>query len=283
MCCVRNIRKELRLDLVQALALGILQGATEFLPISSSGHLVLVPWLLNWEEPLLLFDVVVHLGTLLAVLFFFRRDWLTLAHAGMTALRHHTTEDPDTRLLLWLVLGTIPAALAGLLFESVFQAAFSDPPLVAALLLVTALLLFASERRYTAERTLNDLNARDVLVIGLAQAFAIFPGMSRSGGTIAAGIFQGQLRPVAARFSFLLASPIIFGTWLKEMLDLWTNPTAAGQDVLLPLIAGFLAAALVGYVCIWFLMRLLQQRRLHGFAMYGAASGMPCLLVALFS
>jgi undecaprenyl-diphosphatase len=274
MCCVRNTRKELRLDLVQALALGILQGATEFLPISSSGHLVLVPWLLNWEEPLLLFDVVVHLGTLLAVLLFFRRDWLTFARAGITALRHHTTEDPDTRLLLWLALGTIPAALAGLLFESVFQAAFSDPPLVAALLLVTALLLLASERRYTAERT---------LVIGLAQAFAIFPGISRSGSTIAAGIYRGQPRPAAARFSFLLASPIIFGAWLKEMLDLRTNPTAVGHDILLPLFVGCLAAALVGYVCIWFLMRLLQQQRLYGFAMYCAAFGTLCLLVALFS
>jgi undecaprenyl-diphosphatase len=283
MCCVRNTRKELRLDLVQALALGILQGATEFLPISSSGHLVLVPWLLNWEEPLLLFDVVVHLGTLLAVLLFFRRDWLTFARAGITALRHHTTEDPDTRLLLWLALGTIPAALAGLLFESVFQAAFSDPPLVAALLLVTALLLLASERRYTAERTLNELNARDVLVIGLAQAFAIFPGISRSGSTIAAGIYRGQPRPAAARFSFLLASPIIFGAWLKEMLDLRTNPTAVGHDILLPLFVGCLAAALVGYVCIWFLMRLLQQQRLYGFAMYCAAFGTLCLLVALFS
>jgi undecaprenyl-diphosphatase len=283
MRCVRRTRKEHRLDLVQALVLGILQGATEFLPISSSGHLVLVPWLLNWEEPLLLFNVVVHLGTLLAVLFFFRRDWLTFACAGMTALRHHTTEDPDTRLLLWLVLGTIPAALAGLLFESVFQAAFSDPPLVAALLLVTALMLFASERRYTAERTLNDLNARDVLVIGLAQAFAIFPGISRSGSTIAAGIYRGLPRPAAARFSFLLASPIIFGAWLKEMLDLWTSHTTVANDLLLPLIVGFLAAALVGYVCIWFLMRLLQTQRLYGFAMYCATFGTLCLLVALFS
>jgi undecaprenyl-diphosphatase len=271
------------LDLIEALVLGILQGATEFLPISSSGHLVLVPWLLNWEEPLLLFDVAVHLGTLLAVLVFFRRDWLTLARAGITALRHHTTEDPDTRLLLWLALGTIPAALAGLLFESVFQAAFSDPPLVAAFLLVTALLLFASERRYTAERTLNDLNARGALFIGLAQAFAIFPGVSRSGSTIAAGIFRGLPRPAAARFSFLLASPIIFGAWLKEILDLSTNQAAIEHNMLLPLIIGFVAAALVGYVCIWFLMRVLQEQRLYGFAMYCAVFGTPCLLVALFS
>jgi undecaprenyl-diphosphatase len=271
------------LGLVEALVLGILQGATEFLPISSSGHLVLVPWLLGWEEPLLLYDVVVHLGTLLAVLVFFRRDWLTFAYAGMTALRHHTTEDPDTRLLLWLVVGTVPAALAGLLFESVFQAAFSDPPLVAAFLLVTALLLFASERRYTAERTLNALNARVVLLIGLAQAFAIFPGISRSGSTIAAGIYRGLPRPSAARFSFLLASPIIFGAWLKEMLDLSANHTTVGHDMLLPLIAGFVAAALVGYACIWFLMRLLRERRLYGFAMYCAAFGTLCLLVALFS
>ncbi len=271
------------MDLIEALVLGILQGATEFLPVSSSGHLVLVPWLLNWEEPSLLFDVTVHLGTLLAVLIYFRRDWLTFARAGINALRHHSTEDPDTQLLLWLVLGSIPAALAGLLFESEFQAAFSDPPLVAALLLVTALLLFTSERLYSAERTLNDLNARDVLFIGLAQAVAILPGVSRSGSTIAAGIYRGLPRPAAARFSFLLAAPIVFGAWLKEMLDQLTSHTTIGHDMLMPLAVGFVAAALVGYTCIWFLLSLLQQRRLYGFAVYCAAFGTLCLLVALFS
>jgi undecaprenyl-diphosphatase len=272
------------LDLLKALMLGVLQGITEFLPISSSGHLVLVPWWLNWQEPPLIFDVVVHLGTLVAVLIYFRRDWLTFGRAGINALRHHSTEDPDTRLLLWLVLGTLPAALLGALFEDVFQAAFSRPLLVAAFLLMTAFLLVIGERYYAAGRTLNDLSARDAFTIGLAQALAIFPGISRSGSTMAAGIYRGLSRPDAARFSFLLAPPVITGAWIKETLDLLTHQTGVGQDIgALTLFTGFVAAAAVGYGCIWFLMRLLRQQRLYGFAVYCAAFGMLSLLVALFS
>lgn len=271
------------MDLLQALILGILQGATEFLPISSSGHLVLLPWWLGWAEPPLVFDVVVHLGTLVAVLVYFRRDWLTFGRAGLDALRHHSTEDPDARLLGWIALGTIPAAFAGLLFKDMFEAAFDHPPLVAAFLLVTALVLVVSERYYAAQRNLDNLNARDALTIGLAQAVAIFPGISRSGSTIAAGIGRGLPRPDSARFSFLLAPPVIFGAGFKEMLDVVTGEAAVGQDLVLPMMAGFVAAAIVGYGCIWFLMRLLQRRRLYGFAMYCAAFGTLSLLVALFS
>jgi undecaprenyl-diphosphatase len=272
------------LNLLKALMLGILQGATEFLPISSSGHLVLVPWWLHWQAPPLVFDVVVHLGTVLAVLIYFRRDWQSFARAGIFALRHHSTEDPDTRLLLWLALATLPAALAGGLFEHTFQAAFSDPPLVAAFLLVTALLLIVSEHSYTAERTLHDLNTGDAFTIGVAQAFAIFPGISRSGSTIAAGIYRGMSRQDSARFSFLLGTPIIFGAGFRKILELLIHHVGAGADVnTMSLVVGFVAAGIVGYASIWVLIRLLQRRRLYGFAVYCAAFGTLSLLVALFS
>jgi undecaprenyl-diphosphatase len=271
------------LDLLRALVLGILQGATEFLPISSSGHLVLVPWWLGWDEPPLVFDVVLHMGTLVAVLVYFWRDWLTLLRAGLRALQHRTFQDPDARLLLLLIVGTIPAALAGVLLEGLFESAFSDPPLVAGFLLVTALLLFLCERAYTADRTLTDLTSRDALIIGLAQAFAIFPGISRSGSTIAAGIWRGLPRGVSARFSFLLGTPIIAGAGAKQVLDLLTGSLTIEQDMAGPMIVGFLAAAVVGFGCIWFLLRLLQRRRLIGFAVYCAAFGALSLLVALFS
>jgi undecaprenyl-diphosphatase len=271
------------LDLLKALLLGILQGATEFLPISSSGHLVLVPWWFGWDESPLIFDVVVHLGTLVAVLLYFWRDWLTLLRAGWTALNTRSTHEPDTRLLLLLVLGTVPAALAGVLLEDLFASAFSEPPLAAMFLLVTAALLVISERRYTASRTLDQLNARDAVWIGLAQAFAIFPGISRSGSTIAAGVLRGFPRPEAARFSFLLATPIILGAGGKQAFDVLTGDVTVGQDLVGPLVIGFFSAAVVGYGCIWFLMRLLQQRRLYGFAVYCAAFGTLSLLVALFT
>ncbi len=277
------------MDLLKAFILGLLQGATEFLPISSSGHLVLVPWWLGWEESPLVFDVVVHLGTLVAVLVYFWRDWLTLIRAGFHALRQITNptlvlQDPDTRLVLWLIVGTIPAAVAGMLFESMFEAAFAKPALVAFFLLITASLLVFSERRHTAEKTLNEMTAVDALFIGIAQAFAIFPGISRSGSTMAAGILRGLPRTDAARFSFLLATPIIMGAGLKQVVfDVLTTDTVIGQDMIGPLIVGFLGAVIVGYGCIWFLLRLLQQRRLYGFAIYCAVFGTVSLLVALFS
>jgi undecaprenyl-diphosphatase len=268
-------------DLLKALVLGILQGATEFLPISSSGHLVLVPWLLDWEKPPLVFDVVVHLGTLMAVLVYFWRDWLTLLRAGLRALRTHSTQDPDARLLLWIGLGTIPAALAGLLLEDLFESTFETPPLAAGFLLVTALLLVASERAHSGDRALTRLRPLDALVVGCAQALAIFPGISRSGSTIAAGIWRGLPRAAAARFSFLLATPIIMGAGAKKVLDVLQGTETIGDDMVGPLIVGFLAAALVGYGSIRFLMRLLQQRRLFGFAVYCAVFGTLSLLVAL--
>lgn len=275
------------MDLIEAIVLGILQGATEFLPVSSSGHLVLVPWYLGWDEPPLTFDVVVHLGTLTAVLVYFWRDWLTLIRAGWTALKtrslhRNPDQDLDARLLVLLMVGTLPAALAGLLLESVFDQ-LSEPPVVAALLLVTAGLLVFSERRLTANRSLGDLTLRDALTIGAAQAFAILPGISRSGSTIAAGIARGLPRASAARYSFLLGTPIILGTGSKQMLNLLLGVEPLGDGMALALVAGFASAAIVGYACIWFLMRLLQRRRLYGFAIYCAVFGTLSLLVALLS
>jgi undecaprenyl-diphosphatase len=279
-------------DLLRAIFLGLLQGATEFLPISSSGHLVLVPWWLGWDESPLTFDVVVHLGTLVAVLVFFWRDWLTLLRASIHALRNAATqnviqEDPDARLVLWLIVGTIPAAIAGTLLDNVFEAAFARPSLAAFFLLITVTLLVFSERHYTAESTLDTMTARDALTIGVAQAFAIFPGISRSGSTMAAGILRGLPRIPAARFSFLLATPVIFGAGMKQVVfDVLTKETTVSADMIVPLIAGFLAAAVMGFGCIWFFLRLLQRRRLYGFAAYCAAFGVlslgRSLLVALF-
>lgn len=269
------------MDLLKALFLGILQGATEFLPVSSSGHLVLVPWWLGWDEPPLIFDVILHLGTLVAVLVYFWRDWLRLLSAGLHALRIRSFRDPDSRLLLLLVVGSIPAAVAGALLESTFESAFSDPALVGLFLVVTALMLLFSERTYTANRQLDDLTMLDTVVIGLAQAFAIFPGISRSGSTIATGIWRGLPRDVAARYSFLLGTPIIFGAGAKKLLDVATGAVTVEHGMASAMAVGFLAAAGVGFVCIWGLLRLLQRRRLYGFAIYCAAFGTLSLLAAL--
>ena len=295
------------MNLFQALLLGILQGATEFLPVSSSGHLVLVPWLLDWPEPGLAFDTVVHWGTALAVVFYFWRDWVALVRAGFQSLRElpwlrsrplpagesSAAEDAsgpsapaqpwpgsmEARLAWLILLGTVPAAVIGWLLEDFFESMFARPVAAAAFLLLTAALLTASERLGRRESDLDTLTWPDAVLVGLAQALAIFPGVSRSGSTIAAGLGRGLQREPAARFSFFLATPIILGAGLLQVVDL---VQVGGLGAQAPaLVTGFVAAAVVGFGCIHFLLRYLQRRRLYPFAVYCAALGVACLVLAL--
>jgi undecaprenyl-diphosphatase len=289
-------------NLIQALFLGILQGATEFLPVSSSGHLVLVPWLLGWPAAGLAFDALVHWGTAAAIVVYFWRDWVALIRAAVRSLIGFArsrarqtpagdgTADPQAAVqssaertqarLAWLIiLGTVPAALAGWLLQDFFEGMFARPVAAATFLLVTAALLAASERLGRQERDLDTLTWRDALLVGLAQALAILPGLSRSGATIAAGLARGLKREQAARFSFLLATPIIIGAGLLKLVDLAQVGDLAAQAPVL--VVGFLAASLVGFGCIYFLLRYLQRRRLYPFAIYCAIAGVACLLVAL--
>lgn len=266
------------MNLPQAFLLGLLQGATEFLPVSSSGHLVLVPWLLGWSEPGLAFDAVVHWGTALAIVAYFWRDWVTLAEAVSRSLQTRCFDDPHARLCWLIALGTVPAALAGYLLESFFEDMFARPAAAAVFLLVTAVLLSGTERWSRRERDLNELGWGDAAAIGLAQALAILPGISRSGATIAGGLMRGLRREAAARFSFLLATPIVLGAGLYKLVDLGRAGSLASQAAVLAL--GFGAAAVTGFACIHFLLRYVQRYRLYPFAVYCALVGAACLLVA---
>ena len=274
------------MDLIKALILGLVQGATEFVPVSSSGHLVLVPWLLNWPAPGLLFDTVVHWGTLAALLAVFWRDLWRLAKAWLLSLRGRLRKSDvgaevaaDARLAWWIIIGTVPAALIGWLFEDWFEALFATPPAAAGFLLLTAAILAASERWGRRNKTTHQMNLADSLLIGLAQAAAIAPGISRSGATMSMGLARGLRRDDAARYAFLLATPIIFGAGLFKLLDLFG---ASGTRAQLPaLVIGFLAAAASGYGCICFLLRYLQRGRLYPFAIYCTAAGAGALLLAL--
>ncbi|MGD9050090.1 MAG: undecaprenyl-diphosphatase UppP [Anaerolineae bacterium] len=267
------------MQIIQAIILGLIQGATEFIPVSSSGHLVLVPWLLGWPSPGLVFDTVVHWGTLVAVLAYFWRDWLALIGAWVRGLVRWDWRDPLARLMWLLLLGSIPAAVIGFLLEDFFESLFGEPVWVSVFLLITAGLLAVSERLGKRRREVEDLRWADALIIGLGQAAAIAPGISRSGATMATGLFRGLKRPDAARFSFLLATPIIFGAGLFKLLDLFSTPDPLAQ--IPALVAGFLTAAIVGYLCIWGLLRYLQRGNLYPFAIYCALLGVFCLVVAL--
>jgi undecaprenyl-diphosphatase len=267
------------MTLVQALILGLLQGATEFLPVSSSGHLVLIPWLLHWESPGLAFDTLVHLATALAVVGYFRHDWLALVRAGWGILRTRTARSTEERLVLLIVAGTLPAAAIGFLLNDVFEQMFARPAAAAAFLILTAAILATAERFSRRRRELNTLSWQDALVVGAAQALAILPGVSRSGSTIAAGMGKGLERESAARFSFLLATPIIVGAGLFQLVDLAQVDPA--NLALAPLLVGCVSALASGLACIHLLLRYLRRRPLYPFAIYCAAAGVVCLTIAL--
>jgi undecaprenyl-diphosphatase len=279
------------MNLLRAAVLGVIQGATEFLPISSSGHLVLVPWLLDWPEPGLLFDTMVHWGTLLAVALYYRADLTEIVRAWLASLRERRVGDDPQRRLAWLLLiGSIPAGLVGLLFEDFFKNLFGRPPAAATFLLVTGLLLVASERWRRQREPAATSNAGPAtpqlsaallpigaaLLIGTAQALAIAPGISRSGATIAAGLIVGLSRPEAARFSFLLATPAILGAGLIQLAHLATPGVSAPAP---SLVAGFMAASIIGYLAIRFLLDYLQRHALYIFAVYCWLAGVLALAV----
>lgn len=264
---------------IQAMILGLVQGATEFVPVSSSGHLVLVPWLLRWPEPGLAFDTIVHWGTLVAIAAVFWRDFWWLAVAWLRSLRSRSLEEAEARIAWWIILGTVPGVILGLTLNDPVERLFSAPQVVAILLLITAAILTLSERLGRRNRDLDEMTWVDALLIGVGQAVAIMPGISRSGATIASGLLRGLKRETAARFSFLLSTPIILGAGLPQLLKLTQAGDLATQ--LPALILGFVAAAVSGYLCIRFLLSYLQRHRLYVFAAYCAVAGIVCLGVAL--
>jgi undecaprenyl-diphosphatase len=260
------------LELFKALILGIVQGATEFLPVSSSGHLVLLPAALGWDSPPLVFDATVHLATLLAVVAVFWRDLLKLLAAWWQGLRRgqpfRTTE---SRLAWWLILGTVPGILAGLSLDKTFESLFAKPQAVGVFLLLTALLLVLAELYGRRRRGLTEVTWLDSLLIGIGQAAAIAPGLSRSGTTISVGMFRGLNREASARFSFLLSVPIIAGAGLVQLVKQAGNGGFSTEVSYL--LVGFLAAAICGYAAIRVFLAYLRQKPLYPFAAYCVVIG----------
>ncbi len=280
----------------QAIFLGIIQGLTEFLPISSSAHLILVPWLFGWDNPVITslpFDLALHLGTLLAVLAFFANEWVRLIRAGFKSITERRIgNDPDRRLAWFIVLGSIPGALVGALAESKIEEIFHAPnaPLLLWAVLAMALMiaalgffLFLAERVAKHIRGMEQLTIKDALLVGAAQALAIFPGVSRSGATITAGLFLGLKRDDAARFSFLLGTPIIAAAGLKSLYDVVTESQSGGLgtgDLFLYLV-GFVSAAITGFLAIKYLLRYLQRNSTDIFVYYRWVMAAFIALVAL--
>jgi len=264
------------LEPLRFLFLGIVQGATEFIPVSSSAHLVLVPWLAGWPNPGLLFDTIVHWGTLVGVLVYFRRQVWDLMVAWLGSILQRRIDSQEARLAWLIVLGTVPAAIMGTLWSDFFSALFDSPAKVAWLLLVTGAVLTLSEKIGNRSRGLGSLSAIDALVVGLAQGLAIAPGISRSGFTMAAGLFRGLRREEIARYSFLLSIPIILGAGANQVGGLSQDSLAQQW---LALLLGFCGAALTGFFCIAFLLSYLRSHRLYPFAVYCWLLGGLCLFL----
>ncbi len=248
------------MDLIHAILLGLVQGLTEFLPISSSGHLVFAQYLLGMREPNVLFDIILHLGTLLAVLVYFRRD---IAQIFTSSLAQKDESD-GRRWIIMIILGTLPTALIGFAFQSQFESLFGKPRIVALMLWITAVLLFLSDHARSASKNPSRIKALQAILVGIAQGLAIIPGISRSGATITTGLFAGMDAKTSARFSFLLAIPAIIGASILELKDLPPLRSSESWSYL----CGAVIAFISGWIAIDILLKVLVRRKLWKFSLY---------------
>ena len=275
-----------QITLNEALILGIIQGLTEFLPISSSGHLVIFQNLLGLKEPQLLFDVVVHLGTLFAIMFVYRKDLLDIVKelfgVGKDIREHEAFKTiwanrPYLRLVVFIIIATLPAVIVGLLFQDAVEHLFGSLPSTGVMLLITGTFLFLTQKAKNQEKEMKDLTVRICLMIGIAQACALLPGISRSGITISTALFCGLNRDLAARFSFLLSIPAILGAAFLEFLKIYGN---MGSNNGMALFFGGLSAFVIGYVALIILLRMVHQGRLFYFSYYCWPLGAAVLILS---
>jgi len=260
------------LTILQAVILGLAQGLGEFLPISSSAHLVLIPWILRWTDPGLTFDVALHVGTLVAVIIYFWKDWWQLIIKGFTDVRSE-----KGRLFWYLVVATVPGAIAGFLLEKKAETLFRSPLLIAIMLILMGIFLYWSDHRSSKNMEMNNITLRTSLLIGISQAVAIIPGVSRSGITMTTGLLMGLTREGAARFSFLLSTPIIFGAAMVKLPGVLSNPSAITIDFTI----GMAVSCITGIASIGFLLRYVQTKDFLPFVWYRFVLGVLVIVITM--
>lgn len=259
------------MDILQSVVLGLVQGLGEFLPISSSAHLVLVPWFFQWEDPGLTFDIALHVGTLIAVILYFWKDWLMLIRKGLTK-----PKEREGRLFWYLVLSTIPGAAIGYTLEHTAETIFRNPVLIAFMLILLGGLLYFADRKSKKQTDMEHISLKTSFLIGLSQALAIIPGVSRSGITMTTALALGMTREGAARFSFLLSAPIIFGAAATKIPKLMADPSIINA----PFITGMAVACVSGLAGIGFLLRYVQTKNFLPFVWYRFILGAVVMVVA---
>jgi undecaprenyl-diphosphatase len=257
---------------IQAVILGLVQGLGEFLPISSSAHLVLAPWAFGWPDPGLTFDIALHIGTLVSVLAYFWKDWVRLVTKGLT-----DAGSTDGRLFWYLVAASVPGAAIGFVLEKKAETVFRDPILIALMLILMGIVLFLADSRGAHKTGMKNLSLGSSFLIGLSQALAIIPGVSRSGITMSTGLILGLTRDATARFSFLLSTPIIFGAALVKLPHLIKHP----EMITGSFVTGMLVSCVTGALAIGFLLRYVQTRSFLPFVVYRFGLGIAVLALAL--
>ena len=257
--------------ILQAVILGLAQGLGEFLPISSSAHLVRSPWFLGWTDPGLAFDVALHLGTLVAVVIYFWKDWLRLIVMGFSDVR-----SVEGRLFWYLVVASVPGAIGGYLLEKKAETVFRSPILIGVMLILMGILLYWADRKSAKKIEMNQITFGTSLLIGISQVLAIIPGVSRSGVTMTTGLLMGITRAGAARFSFLLSTPIIFGAAMVKLPGVISNPSGITPNFVISTMVSFIA----GIVSIGFLLRYVQTKNFLPFAWYRFMLGVLVIVMA---
>jgi undecaprenyl-diphosphatase len=267
------------MPIYQVIVLAVIQALTEFLPVSSSAHLALAPWLFGWKDPGLVFDIALHAGTLVAIVLYFFRDWIQVIAEGF-GLR--AGNDPqltrNPRLLWYMILGTIPVGVAGLLFNKQAEGPWRNPYLIGSMLVIVGIFMWLAEKWATMRKDIGQLNVTDAAVIGASQALAVVPGTSRSGITITSGLFRDLDREAAARFSFLLSTPAIAAAALKGVHDI-RKQGGIPHEMQLPFVLGIAVSGILGVVVIAFFLRYLRGHSLKPFIIYRIIFGI--LIIAL--
>ena len=271
------------MPLLEVIVLGIVQGLTEFLPISSTAHLAVIPWLFGWPDPGLSYDIALHVGTLAAVLLYFFRDWVQIIGQAFGISVEADPVLKRNRGLLWLLIaGTIPAALAGLIFQKQAETTLRTPYVIATMMIGIGLVLWFAERAGHRQKDLSQVSFVDSITVGVSQALAVVPGVSRSGITIAAGLFRNLDRATAARFSFLLSTPVIAGAAAKDLWDLMRHQGGIPPEMRSAFLIGMAISAVVGGLTIKFFLDYLKRRGLTFFVLYRLVFGIMIIALAQF-
>jgi undecaprenyl-diphosphatase len=270
------------MPIYQAVVLAIVQALTEFLPISSTAHLVLIPWLFGWKDPGLTFDVALHAGTLLAVILYFFRDWIQIVGQAFGLNVGRDQDLKQNRNLLWLLAAaSIPIGIVGYLFDKQADTTWRQPYVIGTMLIVVGIVMWMAEKRRIGSKSMSTIQMSDGIAVGLAQAVSVIPGTSRSGATISAGLFRNMNRETAARFSFLLSTPAIAAAVAKKAWDIHKEG-GIPADMKLPIVLGIVVSGVLGAIVIAFFLRYLRRSSLMPFVYYRIVFGIIVIALAAF-